>query len=668
MSKKINPFNITKAVDFTDQEIIKYWVDLTDKSGVMGIIKPTSIMPMLILGGKGSGKTHIMRYCSYELQKIRGDGNVLSKINEEGYVGIFHRSSGLNSNRFKNKGKDEEFWMGVFSYYMELWFAEMLLNIVIDILEVSGVVHDESAMCMQILDLMDRNVYEADKLDLKHIRNWIIQLRKGVDLMTNNMAIRDNVEIVEILVSPKQFVYGIPEVVAKNIVELSNIYFIYFVDELESIAENQQRYYQTLLRERSGCSTFRIGSRPSGIKTMYTMANNEENKEGSEYEKYVLDEYFRENKEAYKKFAYKICSKRLYVNTDMKVYDENYLKIKDEIEGCFEKIDEQEYCRKLMLRFDQKNVIRPYFDHLKKNLSFLSTEDIGNIIDCLKYPEDPVIEMTNIFLFYRLWKKGRMGYFDMAKTINEQMQVCLAGAKDCEHVKVLDKFKSDLISKIYYECGGEYYFSGVNSLIDMSEGIPRLFLNILKHVYRWSEFKGESPFEGGDISAEAQKRGVADAAEWFYGDADDTEKGPEVKQAINNMATFLRDVRYSDVTPECSLMAISISDADVNKEQDMIIRILKEQSFLIENKRRKEKNTKRYDRVLELNGVLATKWDLPLSKRGDLKLEKDEIDAIFCEFQSEKQKEVLKKRINKYNAPFGKEGIRKEGNIQEKLF
>ena len=67
---KQNPFDITKAVDYTDNEIYKYWVDLGgDNQGFEGMIKPNTLMPMIIVGSKGSGKTHIMKYFSYELQK-----------------------------------------------------------------------------------------------------------------------------------------------------------------------------------------------------------------------------------------------------------------------------------------------------------------------------------------------------------------------------------------------------------------------------------------------------------------------------------------------------------------------------------------------------------------------------------------------------------------------
>ena len=65
-----NPFDINKAVDYTDEDIFKYWVNIKP-TGFNEMIKPNTLMPMIIVGSKGSGKTHIMKYYSYEIQKIR---------------------------------------------------------------------------------------------------------------------------------------------------------------------------------------------------------------------------------------------------------------------------------------------------------------------------------------------------------------------------------------------------------------------------------------------------------------------------------------------------------------------------------------------------------------------------------------------------------------------
>ena len=66
-----NPFDINKAVDYNDEDLYKYWVNINLPAGFNAMVKPDILMPMIIVGSKGSGKTHVMKYYSHELQKIR---------------------------------------------------------------------------------------------------------------------------------------------------------------------------------------------------------------------------------------------------------------------------------------------------------------------------------------------------------------------------------------------------------------------------------------------------------------------------------------------------------------------------------------------------------------------------------------------------------------------
>ena len=102
---KSNPFDITKAVDYTDNEIYQYWVDI-DGQNFMSLMKPNSLMPMIIVGSKGSGKTHIMKFYSYELQKIRCKAinkSIAEGLVKEKFIGVYIRCSGFNASKFSGK-------------------------------------------------------------------------------------------------------------------------------------------------------------------------------------------------------------------------------------------------------------------------------------------------------------------------------------------------------------------------------------------------------------------------------------------------------------------------------------------------------------------------------------------------------------------------------------
>lgn len=73
MTPNSNPFSLTKANDLTNDQIQDLWVDVGSSEAPNSLFNSgrfASPMPTFILGGKGSGKTHLMRYASYALQRL----------------------------------------------------------------------------------------------------------------------------------------------------------------------------------------------------------------------------------------------------------------------------------------------------------------------------------------------------------------------------------------------------------------------------------------------------------------------------------------------------------------------------------------------------------------------------------------------------------------------
>jgi len=154
-----NPFSITKAVDLSDDQIQTLWVSVADDGHEFSeYTRPSSPMPTFVLGAKGSGKTHLMRYHSFELQKLRHTKEKMSLregIAADGYIGIYVRCSGLNSGRFKGKRQTEEIWAELFAYYIELWLTQHLLE-VIQALGLGSRDGDEIQLCRELAGLFDK--------------------------------------------------------------------------------------------------------------------------------------------------------------------------------------------------------------------------------------------------------------------------------------------------------------------------------------------------------------------------------------------------------------------------------------------------------------------------------------------------------------------------------
>ena len=127
-SRQGNPFEITKAVEFTDDQINRTWVDWPAPGGFAAFMKVESPMPRIVLGGKGSGRTHVMRHFSAPVQAIRGNEDPTEQAAEDGVLGIYVRCSGLNSSRFQGRGQTDAAWQSVFAQYADLWLAQAALE------------------------------------------------------------------------------------------------------------------------------------------------------------------------------------------------------------------------------------------------------------------------------------------------------------------------------------------------------------------------------------------------------------------------------------------------------------------------------------------------------------------------------------------------------------
>ena len=65
---------LVKANDLDDDLIHRLWVPFGPHPDRLPFFDPTSSMATVILGGKGSGKTHLMRYHSLALPGFRVSG------------------------------------------------------------------------------------------------------------------------------------------------------------------------------------------------------------------------------------------------------------------------------------------------------------------------------------------------------------------------------------------------------------------------------------------------------------------------------------------------------------------------------------------------------------------------------------------------------------------
>ena len=665
-----NPFDITKAVDYTDADIYKYWVDLgDDNQGFEGLIKPDTLMPMIIVGSKGSGKTHVMKYFSYELQKIRCQAECSSMqegLAREKFIGIYIRCSGFNSDKFNGKGVDAEIWSTLHSYFWELWVGERLVNVLIDLRE-NGSITDvnEEEIVGGILGMFLKQKegiksYEA-------LNQYFIELQRGVDYQVQNfMFLGLERPQVEVLLTTAKLTYGIPALLKEKIPFFKNKYILYLIDELENFSAEQQQLIQTLIREKPVACTFRVGTRPYGVRTLKTLRGVEENHDGAEFEGVILDEFLRKDK-YYPKYVTDILINRLH-NSGISLPREFSL------ESLFEEQTNTDILQQVASKKDRQS--RAYMATIETKLIKISLakEVIAEIMSNLAYPDDILIERTNVLLMYSAIKDNKdrsiEAYVKASMEIAQSARsYAIEGSRENLHATKLKKYKQDLVDTLSREGRVDIPFNGLSKLIELSCGTPRTILCLLKAAFNNQYYNtGKIPFEEGrKLTVKSQRIGIESTYDWFF----EENRIPSMAQAratdaIMRLGDYLRKARFSDLPPQCSINIFTLNSGELSPNARMVFEALLSYSYIVQTDERRQINSDNKTHVYQLNKILYPKYELALSKRGSINFTPEDAECIFNLEKKAEYDAFVDRKMKVYNFPFG--GKQEQAQLMFDLF
>lgn len=541
-----NPFDDFNANVLDPKMIMQYWFSPFNSASLKGFSEKKFYeqkMPIILQGSRGSGKTTILKYFSFPVQKERAAQNGVSLTqqlaNDKG-VGFYLRCDDSFLNMFKMIfDTSNSLTTAVFEHYVELFFLKNILDML------SAIEFDSD--CENLDDIACKTDILACGYEIEHLDFLAIsELVKG-ELHYINSYINNSIFTMEKF-KPKRLLklYEISEklinVIAQNTPAFSDVNFLFLIDEFENLPTELQILFNTIIKFCRPHISLRVGRRSENIVTTATINCNEYLREGHDYKLIILDE--TQSTQELKHYLRGIAQKRLeslkipFVSNDI-------------IELLGEKEDLDKECsivageKKLHMQYilTSNIVLRKDFALCKRIITIISNND------------NKIAEMLNALWVVRSKEEDLIG------VANETRAAMEAFFQGTAHPKV-QKYRLDYSNKYRYAltavlCSAyrkdKLYYS-FNTICHLSEGNARTFINLCRAIINDALFYEKKDFTStGRISFIAQARAIKEYANnEFNSVCSIIQDGDSIRRLIQNLGNIFKEfhkdraVRYPE--------------------------------------------------------------------------------------------------------------------------
>ncbi len=656
-----NPFSLSHASGFTDKQINSFWTDLGNPEIINAIFEPSKKSSKYILGGKGTGKTHLLRYYSYNVTRLRNaDKKGIDIVKSNKYLAVFLRATGVDASRFEVSSGVDINWQRLFGVYLELKLTEQVIEALCDIKQTSpSESFDDLSLVNEVRNNVTHNGLDS-ATSLIELKDWLINQRRIIDDAVNNAAFTGEIDL------RAPFAIGALCLTISNAIslwhsELSEVTLFYLIDEIENFSLKQQQVVNTLIRYGESKATFRVTGRQYAIKTYSTLADGEINRINSEFTTVILDELLLKLGARFSDFSERLIFKRLSLaGESVAIHDLILDDNKSKISGrdYFEEVDGDSFYEEAIARLKLQVDKSAFISNFEKALGYAykDTEfntQMGDIVKLLTDGFPLIIQRLNVLLYIKKFKKHLLP-LEFANFIRCSAVEYIENRSPGFYYNAYGHYAVDLFAQICKDspAGIGVCYAGFDTIIKMTSANPRNLLIILSKIYEVATFRGANFLGKEKISLEIQTEAVLDSARFMY--EADTNFGLDsdiALRAVDRLAALLRTARFAMNIPEVSPLAFSFSNDDLSDSAKKILQDALNFSLIFElTEGRADRNSDKIIRKIQLNPMLSPKWSLPVSRRGDISLNKELLAAVFSSDHKNEFDLYLKKLSAKWNS------------------
>ncbi len=222
--------------------------------------------PRVIVGGRGCGKTMLIRYLSHQSSFSKNREDFPDDCVE--HVGLYWRADTQFCNALIKRGIDEETWSSAFKHFVALGVSKEIIDSLINIAE-SKYPNFSASQIDQISVETLAPYFETVPANLRDLLEYLTVKMREFELWVNNVK-----KISEPMFLPGvSFLKSIIDLIKKDCKELSNTNFYVYVDEYENLANYQQRIINDWLKHSERPLIFNLAVKKNAFIERETTGN-----------------------------------------------------------------------------------------------------------------------------------------------------------------------------------------------------------------------------------------------------------------------------------------------------------------------------------------------------------------------------------------------------------
>ena len=253
--------------------------------------------PCFLIGGRGTGKTTVLRGLSYE-----GQAALSSDVSKQDwpYFGIYHR---VNTNRvaaFQGPELRPTDWIRIFSHYLNLTLCDEVVRFVAW-LSANGV---DTTLPTDSLAQVCESLHLTPTLSIRDLGVAIATARIRFEAFINNVVDGPRPPL-SLLGQPLDVLLT----ALRALPQFRNKLFFFLIDEYENFSDYQQEVVNTLIKHSGTLYTFKVGIRELGLRRRSTLNSHEQLISPADFERIDITTRFQGS--TFLTFAEKVCNDRL---------------------------------------------------------------------------------------------------------------------------------------------------------------------------------------------------------------------------------------------------------------------------------------------------------------------------------------------------------------------